>query len=160
MKKFKFINWLLVFAAIFCLSACSVFSDTDRLDKELPASSAGVTAIEEDKSYTSKDEVAAYIQKFSKLPGNFVTKSEAKKAGWDPGENYLSDVLPGFSIGGDRFGNYEELLPEADGRKWKECDINYKSGRRGAERIVYSNDGLIYYTGNHYKSFEELTGKD
>lgn len=65
-------------------------------------------------------------------------------------------ILPGMSIGGDRFGNREGLLPDAEGRKWYECDINFSGGFRGAERIVYSNDGLIYYTSDHYESFTQL----
>ncbi len=61
-----------------------------------------------------------------------------------------------MSIGGDHFGNYEGLLPDATGRKWHECDVNYSGGYRGAERLVYSNDGLIYYTEDHYESFEKM----
>ena len=71
----------------------------------------------------------------------------------------LEPYAPGCCIGGSRFGNYEGLLPEADGRTWTECDINtLGADSRGAERIVFSNDGLIYYTGDHYKTFELLYG--
>lgn len=117
------------------------------------------TAIDEDGEYTSKEDVALYIHTYGKLPQNFIKKNEAKKLGWEGGS--LEPYAPGRSIGGDRFGNYEGLLPEAEGRKYTECDID-TMGRssRGAKRIVFSNDGLIYYTGDHYKSFELLYGEE
>ena len=61
-----------------------------------------------------------------------------------------------MSIGGDKFGNREGLLPKEDGRQYYECDVNYQGGYRGAERIVFSNDGLIFYTDDHYNSFTQL----
>ncbi len=115
--------------------------------------------VEEGESYTSKEEVALYLHLFEELPSNFITKKEAEALGWkkEPGEaGELQNVAPGKSIGGDRFGNYEKLLPEKKGRKYFECDINYVKGNRGAERIIYSNDGLVFYTGDHYKTFEKL----
>ncbi|MEE3420979.1 MAG: ribonuclease domain-containing protein [Lachnospiraceae bacterium] len=118
------------------------------------ASSGG--AIDENGSYISKDDVALYIHTYSHLPYNFITKKEAQTLGWDSSAGNLNEVAPGMSIGGDRFGNYEGLLPEADGRRYYECDINYTGGYRGAERIIFSNDGLIFYTHDHYKTFEQL----
>lgn len=116
-------------------------------------------ALDEDGSYTAKDELALYIHTYGHLPANFVTKEEARAAGWEGGG--LDAVLPGMCIGGDRFGNREGLLPESGGRSWTECDVNtLHASSRGAERIVFSNDGLIYYTGNHYDSFELLYGSD
>ena len=108
-----------------------------------------------------KDSVALYISVYGRLPDNYITKAEAREAGWVSEEGNLDRVCPGKSIGGDRFGNYEGLLPEKDGRKYFECDINYdpKEGYRGAERIIYSNDGLIYYSADHYKTFELLYGE-
>jgi hypothetical protein len=116
--------------------------------------------LDEDGSYTSKDEVAAYIHQYGRLPSNFITKKEAKKLGWISIEGNLGEVAPGKSIGGDYFGNYEELLPEKDGRDYYECDINTDGSYRGAERIVFSNDGLIYYTSDHYETFELLYGEE
>jgi guanyl-specific ribonuclease Sa len=113
-------------------------------------------SVEEGKSYSSKSEVAEYLHKYGKLPVNYITKSEAAKAGWRSSEGNLWDVTEKGSIGGDVFGNREGLLPKADGRIYYECDINYQGGFRGAERIVYSNDGLIYYTSDHYETFEKL----
>ena len=113
--------------------------------------------IHEDGTYTTKEDVALYIHAYGCLPSNFVTKDEAKQAGWEGGS--LEKYLPGKCIGGDRFGNREGLLPDAPGRTWTECDINtLGASSRGAERIVFSNDGLIYYTGDHYDSFELLYG--
>ncbi|MGP1485886.1 MAG: ribonuclease domain-containing protein [Campylobacter sp.] len=115
--------------------------------------SATLKEVKLGQAYTSKDEVASYIYKFSQLPPNFITKKQARSLGWDPQNNYLSDVAPQKSIGGDRFGNKERTLPDKDGRKWFECDIDYQSGKRNAKRIVFSNDGMIYYTPDHYKNF-------
>ena len=116
-------------------------------------------AIDEDGSYTTKEDVALYIHTYGHLPGNFITKKEAQALGWSGGS--LEPYAPGKCIGGSRFGNYEGLLPEAEGRTYTECDINtLGADKRGAERIVFSNDGLIYYTGDHYESFELLYGEE
>lgn len=97
-------------------------------------------------------EVADYIHQYNKLPDYFITKKEAMNLGWSPGED-LWKYAPNKSIGGDHFGNYENSLPSKEGRTWTECDINYKGGSRGSDRIVFSNDGLIYGTSDHYKTF-------
>lgn len=111
----------------------------------------------EDGSYTTKEDVALYIYTYGHLPGNFITKKEAQNLGWPGGD--LEPYAPGKCIGGSRFGNYEGLLPDAEGRTWTECDIDtLGAGSRGAKRVVFSNDGLIYYTGDHYESFELLYG--
>lgn len=113
----------------------------------------------EDGVYTSKDDVARYIHIYGHLPSNFITKKEADELGWSGGS--LEPYAPGKCIGGNRFGNYEGLLPEKDGRVYTECDIDtLGADKRGAKRIVFSNDGLIYYTGDHYESFELLYGED
>ena len=112
--------------------------------------------IDEDGWYDTPEAVAEYIHTYGRLPGNFITKNEAQDLGWVSSEGNLWDVAEGMSIGGDRFGNREGLLPDAEGRKWYECDVNYSGGYRGSERIVYSNDGLIYYTADHYESFTQL----
>ena len=116
-------------------------------------------AIAEDGSYTSKDEVALYIHTYGHLPENYITKDEAYDLGWKS-EGTLDDVAPGMSIGGDYYGNYEGVLPDEPGREYHECDIDYESGNRNGKRIVYSNDGNIYYTEDHYNSFEHLYGDD
>lgn len=107
-------------------------------------------------SYTSRDDVALYIHQYGKLPGNFITKAEAQKLGWSGGS--LEKYAPGKSIGGDRFGNYEGTLPEGD---YHECDIDtLGADRRGAKRLVYADDGRIYYTEDHYESFTLLYGEE
>ena len=112
-------------------------------------------AIDENGKYYSRDEVALYIHTYGHLPSNYVTKKEAQAAGWSGGS--LEPYFPGCAIGGDRFGNYEGLLPKKKGRTYYECDIDTKGKRsRGAKRIIYSNDGYIYYTDDHYESFTEL----
>lgn len=116
--------------------------------------------LDEDGSYTSKEEVAAYLNQYQHLPSNFITKKEAKSLGWESSKGNLGEVAPGMSIGGDRFGNYEGILPQADGRKYYECDIDFEGGYRDSKRIVYSNDGLIYYTEDHYETFELLYGEE
>ena len=113
-----------------------------------PSEEAGET-LPEDGCYTSKEDVALYLHLYGRLPGNFMTKREA-----------LEPYAPGMCIGGGRFGNYEGLLPEAEGRTYTECDIDtLGASKRGAKRIVFSNDGLIYYTQDHYASFELLYGE-
>ena len=131
-----------------CSSTSPTGTDTD---------SGSATQITENGTYTSKEDVALYIHTYQKLPTNFITKKEAQKLGWDSQKGNLDKVAKGKSIGGDRFGNYDKKLPEAKGRTWKECDINYEGGYRGSERIIYSSDGLIYYTNDHYNSFKEIT---
>jgi len=112
-------------------------------------------SVEKGKSYTDKDHVAAYIHEYGELPPNYITKSQARKLGWKE-QGTMDVVAPGKSIGGDTFRGYESPLPNKEGRKWKECDIDYRKGNRNAKRLVFSNDGLIYYTGDHYKTFTRL----
>ena len=119
-------------------------------------SSVEKLSVEKDGRYTTPEDVAEYIHTFGTLPSNFITKKEAQKLGWNNKEGNLWEVTDQMSIGGDYFGNYEGLLPEADGRKYTECDVNYEGGYRGGERIVFSNDGLIFYTDDHYESFTQL----
>ena len=115
--------------------------------------------LDEEGTYTTKEDVALYIHLYGHLPRNFITKKEAEKLGWPGGS--LEPYAPGMCIGGSRFGNYEGLLPEAEGRTYTECDIDTLGAeKRGAKRIVFSNDGLIYYTEDHYETFELLYGEE
>lgn len=110
-------------------------------------------ALDEHGSYDQKDDVALFIKTFGRLPGNYITKAEAQSLGWEGGS--LEPYAPGKCIGGDRFGNYEGLLPE--GGDYKECDIDtLGKSSRGAKRIVFSSEGDIYYTDDHYESFTRL----
>ncbi|MTH55304.1 ribonuclease [Bacillus mangrovi] len=103
---------------------------------------------------TSFSGIISYLKNYGELPPNFVTKSEASSYGWVSSDCNLADVLPGYSIGGDRFYNREGKLPEASGRIWYEADAYYTSGCRNASRVVYSNDGLYYSTDDHYRTFD------
>lgn len=129
------------------------------VSETVPAEPVPDRAVTEDGVYDSKEEVALYVHLFGHLPGNYITKKEAEKLGWSGGS--LEPYAPGKCIGGSRFGNYEGLLPEAEGRKWTECDIDtLGANSRGAKRLVFSNDGLIYYTEDHYEHFELLYGEE
>ncbi|MBQ4599242.1 MAG: phage head morphogenesis protein [Clostridia bacterium] len=97
-----------------------------------------------------------YISCLGKLPDNYVTKDQAKNAKWDPKKANLSDVLPGKMIGGGIYKNTNHKLPETPDRIWYEADIDYESGYRNHSRIVYSNDGLIFATYDHYQTFYEV----
>ena len=115
----------------------------------------GKITVYEDRTYSSKDKVALYIHAFGHLPDNYLTKDEAEALGWTGGS--LDKVAPGKSIGGDVFGNREGKLPAKRGRTWYECDIGTQGkSSRGEKRIVFSSDGLIYYTSDHYESFTQL----
>lgn len=116
-------------------------------------------ALDEGGEYTSAEDVALYLHLYAHLPQNFITKKDARALGWNGGG--LDEYADGKCIGGDRFGNYEGLLPDAPGREYHECDIDtLHAASRGAKRIVYSNDGLIYYTEDHYESFILLYGEE
>lgn len=120
---------------------------------ETPEEPEGVAP---DGKYYTTDDVAEYLHTFGKLPENFITKDKAEDLGWVSSKGNLWEVTDRMVIGGDRFGNREGLLPSKKGRTWYECDVNYEGGFRGGERIVFSNDGLIYYTKDHYASFKKL----
>ena len=150
MKKLTYILLILLFASVV---SCGVKTN----------SKAGTEAVETitqsiapDGCYTDKDNVALYIHIYNHLPCNYITKKEAQTLGWNSQKGNLQEVAPGKSIGGDKFNNFEGLLPKQKGRQYYECDIDYEGGRRNAKRIVYSDDGLIYYTKDHYNSFEKL----
>jgi len=127
-------------------------------EEELPAEEeeSPSAEVEEGQPYSSPEEVAAYLHLYGQLPPNYIRKKDAQALGWDSQKGNLWEVTEQMSIGGDRFGNYEGALPDAPGRSWKECDVNYQGGYRGAERLLYSSDGLIYYTDDHYKTFTQL----
>lgn len=117
------------------------------------------SVIDIDGSYTTMEDVSLYIYTYGTLPNNFITKNEARALGWEGGS--VERYAPGMCIGGDRFGNYEGILPEVSGRTYYECDINtLGASSRGAERIIYSSDGQIYYTGDHYETFTLLYGEE
>lgn len=157
-------KWLLGILTIFltvylvgCQNTIIKSPATNQIRQDQPKTESGaILLVEKGQNYSTKAEVAAYIHEFQVLPPNYITKAEAQKLGWDNTKGNLWQVTRQKSIGGDRFGNLEGLLPAAKGRQYYECDINYAGGYRGAERIIYSNDGLVFYTADHYKSFTQL----
>lgn len=161
----RFLNFILLLAMLTMLSSCGVDSlisdsykagDSQQTASEQP--SQAESTLDEADSYSTKEDVAQYIHLHGHLPDNFITKAEANALGWEGGS--VERYAPGKCIGGDRFGNYEGLLPDKEGRTYTECDINtIGASSRGAERIVFSSDGLIYYTADHYESFTLLYGE-
>ena len=146
---------LLSLFMVFTMAACGaddmavVYTTTD--------TDAAVAELDPNGSYTTKEDVALYIHLYGCLPDNFITKDEARDLGWEGGS--LEPYAPGMCIGGDYFGNYEGLLPED--RDYTECDIDtLGANSRGPKRIVFSDDGLIYYTEDHDESFELLYGEE
>ena len=115
-----------------------------------------VEEIDEYGEYTTVEEVAYYLYVMEQLPLNYMTKKEAEELGFTSKKDNMGEVMPGCAIGGDKFGNKEGLLPDAKGRKWYQCDVNTDEGKRGSERLVYSNDGLIYYSPDNFESFIQL----
>lgn len=102
---------------------------------------------------TEERKVISYVKQNHRLPEYYITKNEARKQGWNPSKGNLCDVLPGKAMGGDKFGNREGRLP--DGEKYFEADVNYHCGSRQTDRIIFTRDGDVYLTKNHYKSFEK-----
>lgn len=137
-------------------------------DAELPSQTDSVVdatgyeeglAIDPDGWYYSAFDVSLYLYNYGHLPGNFMTKDEARELGWEGGS--VEKYAPGYAIGGDVFGNREGLLPEEPGRVYYECDVDTKGeDSRGSHRLVFSNDGLIYYTSDHYETFKLLYGEE
>lgn len=149
---------LLALILAFSLASCAVAAPSQEPAKTdlnvLPAEEAPVPEIDESGTYDGKDDVALYLHTYGHLPGNYITKKDARALGWDGGS--VEKYSPGKCIGGDYFGNYEGALPDGE---YHECDINtLGKSSRGAERIIYSTDGRIYYTGDHYETFELLYG--
>ncbi|MCQ4035347.1 ribonuclease domain-containing protein [Kaistella montana] len=102
---------------------------------------------------TNEVKVINYVKANHELPDYYITKIEARKQGWVASEGNLCDVLPGKAIGGDKFSNREKTLPS--GKQYFEADVNYNCGNRNADRIVFTKDGDVYLTKNHYKSFDK-----
>jgi guanyl-specific ribonuclease Sa len=159
MRRFRHLFRALLsclFALLLALGTWACSAPSAASQDAQASTSVATVQVERGSSYTSKEEVAAYLHEYGELPPNFISKTKAKKAGWVPSEGNLDEVCPGMSIGGSVFYNDDGKLPDAEGRTWHECDIDYHGGTRGPERIVWSTDGLIYYTPDHYETFEQL----
>lgn len=181
MKRSRLVRTVvLLLAAVMLLTACSAGAlETAGRKKKNARPTAAVTAApeataapgeaaapegetpeaeptEEPGPIIEPQRIADYLFEHGELPENFITKKEAQELGWDSRYNYVSDVAPGMSIGGDYFGNYEGKLPRVKGRKYYEADCWYTEGKRNAYRIIYSSDGHVWYTEDHYNTFTEL----
>ena len=177
----KLLSLLLALSLIFSFTACAdlgvissedgpvqiyyedfevILEDTQPVAEETEIISEDTQeALPVDGWYYSAEDVALYLVTYGYLPSNFITKDEARDLGWEGGS--VEKYAPGFAIGGDKFGNREGLLPKTDGRQYYECDIDTDgASSRGAKRLVFSNDGLIYYTDDHYESFTLLYGEE
>lgn len=157
MKRLKsYIKILLSIVLIFSFSSCTFSKNQNEnyLSSEISLEEEKEdNLLDENKAYYSMEDVSLYIYSYGKLPKNYLTKNEAKALGWDPKEGNLWQVTDKGVIGGDRFNNYEKILPDAN---YKEADVNYEGGRRNAERLVFDEDGNIYYSKDHYESFERV----
>lgn len=128
-------------------------NSTPTQPEEVNFSSENKSGIASIGEMTDEEVVVKYLKEHQELPEYYITKKEAQKEGWQSGD--LCNVIPGKAIGGDHFGNFEKRLPQKNGREYREADINYDCGKRTADRVVYSNDGLIFITKDHYQTFEE-----
>ena len=147
MKFTKKLSILICVLALICtpLTGCDLGG---------PSVDITTISVEKEGEYISMEEVAAYIYQYGELPDNYITKEELVKKGWIPKNTTVDEIAPGRIVGG---GTYiDETVEQAEGRIYYECDVNYTEGARGAERLVYSNDGMIYYTPDHYETFELL----
>ncbi|MFC0228135.1 ribonuclease [Serratia aquatilis] len=136
-----------IFIAVIVAGFSALYGNGERVIPLVSASAEGIDKLTEHK------QVVSYLQQHQRLPNYYITKKQARELGWNAQDGNLCKVLPGKAIGGDRFSNREGRLPKANGRIWREADINYQCGHRGAERLLYSDDGLIFVTRDHYKSF-------
>lgn len=139
----------------FDVAAAEASSEAEPEGKSIamaPGPQVETPAIDEDGAYYDKDNVALYLVTYHRLPDNYITKKEARALGWEGGA--LEPYAPGKAIGGDHFGNYEGTLP--DDVEYHECDIDTKGKKRGARRIIYSENWDIYYTDDHYETFTQL----
>ena len=162
MKK-RLVPFMILVFSLF-LSACgaieSALDEAVESDLSETREETRNEQIDKDDYYSSAEDVAYYLHIYEELPDNYLTKEEARELGWQASEGNLWEVTDEMLIGGDRFGNREGLLPEEDGRQYYEADVNYDGGYRNDERLVYSDDGLIYYTDDHYDSFQQLYGEE
>lgn len=157
--------FVLLLAAVLLLSSCTAGAlETARSKKKkatpTPVVTEALTVLPEATATPGPMDAAQlladYYFQHGELPDYFITKKEAQALGWQNGYRYVSDAAPGMSIGGDYFGNYEQKLPVVKGRKYYEADCYYQGGPRNEYRIIYSNDGHVWYTGDHYNTFIEL----
>lgn len=163
----RFLALLLSALLVLTLASCSALPlDSSLLSQDTapvhapqtsePSQRAAVPQVpEKDGFYYDLEQVVLYLDAYGQLPPNYITKDEARRLGWQGGS--VEDYQKGAAIGGDRFGNREGLLPSEQGRTYTECDLDTQGQpSRGAKRLVFSNDGLYFYTEDHYESFDQV----
>ena len=149
----------LLLALLMLLAGCADVGVTGGEDGPTQAATADVDLPAYGEYYYDLENVVLYLYIYDELPPNYITKNEARDLGWQGGS--VEDYMDGAAIGGDRFGNREGLLPEAPGRSYTECDIDTDGyGSRGARRLVFSSDGLYFYSSDHYEHFDQVTVTD
>lgn len=128
-----------------------VIENSTKIEKNEPNStSKNSKSIDE---LTKENVVINYVKKNHELPDYYLTKSEARNQGWNASAGNLCEVLPGKAIGGDKFSNREKQLPK--GNQYFEADVNYNCGNRNGDRIVFTKNGEVWLTHDHYRSFEK-----
>ena len=147
---------LLTLVSLTALAKPLLNDDEILVDTDEWTATDGYSYVEYGEAFSDPYDVALYLHCFEELPPNFITKKDAQSLGWVSREGNLWDVAYGMSIGGDRFYTREDQIPEIVKQKCWECDVNYEGGYRADERLVFSNDGRVYYTNNHYKTFTQL----
>ena len=146
--------FVLLLAAVMLLSGCTASAAGRKKNKNTATPVPEATATP--GPMDAAQELADYLFEHGELPDNFIRKREAEDLGWKTTCRYVSDLGPGMTIGGDYFGNYEEKLPAVRGRKYYEADCFYQGGPRNEYRIIYSTDGHVWFTEDHYNTFIEL----
>lgn len=146
---------VITITALLFYNNCSSKISVDKKREIATENKSSANASQPIDQLTDEKVVVPYVKKYRKLPNYYITKAEARQKGWDASAGNLCDILPGRAIGGDIFTNREGSLPSKDGRKWYEADLNYKCGRRNADRLLLSSDGLIFVTHDHYKTFQQ-----
>ena len=163
-RRLIFLVSLLLTAALLFSSCSATALETAKKRRNTPVPTAvpEATAAPADEPTAepgpreAAQQLADYLFEHGELPENFVTKREAQDLGWKTRYRNVGDIRPGLAIGGDYFGNYEGKLPQVRGRKYYEADCFYQGKERNAYRIIWSTDGHVWYTGDHYETFEEL----
>lgn len=154
-----FLSLMLLFSLAGCaddmMYGVTVITTGGSSQSQSDASNAEECLPTEGGYYYDLENVVLYLDAYGELPDNYITKKEAQELGWQGGS--VERYLEGAAIGGDRFGNREGLLPKEQGRSYTECDLNtHGESSRGAERLIFSNDGLYFHTEDHYETFTEV----
>ena len=145
--------------ALLIVPLCSTADGLTGKDAETEALILAAEPLDENGLYYSKLEVATYLFQYGCLPMNYITKQDAESLGWEGGS--VEYYLEGASIGGDVYRNLSGALPKRKGVTYYECDIDTNGKKpRGAKRIIYTEDGRVYYTEDHYTTFVQLLGEE